>query len=46
MESESLIGVQNYVYSSDESVDLGCMGNSMERKYLIAHAGWDREFLE
>lgn len=38
-------GVQSCVYSSDESVDLGCMGSSMDRKYLVAQAGWDREFL-
>lgn len=38
-------GIRSYVYSSDESVDLGCMGSSMETKYLLAHTGWDREFL-
>ena len=38
-------GIRSYVYSSGESVDLGCMGSSMETKYLIARAGWDREFL-
>lgn len=38
-------GVGSYIYSSGESVDLGCVGSSMETKYLTACIGWDREFL-
>lgn len=35
-------GIRSYVYSPDESVDLGCMGSCMETKGLLACAGWDR----